>query len=365
MQLNSIIIRSFAAGILLFGLNACTKTSEPEPTQPYDSGVLVSNRGNFSDNNGSITLINPTTKVISYDVFQTENNRALAGGVGDYQEVDGKGLIVVDNSASGKDLIEIVNARTFKSLATIPSTDVENPRYITKAGTNKAYITCWDSFNADYSYKTGYVVVVDLATNKVMKKILVQKGPEKLFTVGNEVIVGAVGGEKTISIINTQTDAVTQTIEIGRNPNLIGTDANGKLWFYTNKEFVKFNLSTKTVESRVAITTSNASKSASNFTFNKEKNAIMYVFSFYDAADNYKQKGEIYSFGINDATIATSKPFINKIFTGMSTDPSTGNIYAGFTPSYKQAGYVFRYKSDGVLIDSLKAGIAPEGFLFK
>ena len=75
MQLNSIIIRSFAAGILLFGLNACTKTSEPEPSQPYDSGVLVSNRGNFSDNNGSITLINPTTKMISYDVFQTENNQ--------------------------------------------------------------------------------------------------------------------------------------------------------------------------------------------------------------------------------------------------------------------------------------------------
>ena len=91
----------------------------------------------------------------------------------------------------------------------------------------------------------------------------------------------------------------------------------------------------------------------------------MYVYSFYDAADGYKQKGETYSFSINDAVISTAKPLINKLFTGMSVDPASGNIYAGFTPSYKQAGYVFRYQSNGILIDSLKAEIAPEGFLFK
>ena len=365
MQINSNFVRSIFATSLLLGLNSCSKTSEPEPAQPYDAGVFVLNRGNFSDNNGSITLINPTTKAVSFDIFQAENNRSIQGGISDYAEVDGKGIILVDNATSGKDLIEIVNARTFKSVATIPSTDLENPRYVVKATTNKAYATCWDSFNADYSYKTGYIVVIDLTTNKVTKKIPVQKGAEKLAVIGNDVYVGSVGGETSISIINTSTDAVSQTVEIGKNPKLIGLDANGKLWIYAGGEFVKFNVATKAVESRTKITTTNTSKSPGSFTLSKDKSSIMYVYSFYDAADGYKQKGETYSFSINDAVISTAKPLINKLFTGMSVDPASGNIYAGFTPSYKQAGYVFRYQSNGILIDSLKAEIAPEGFLFK
>jgi YVTN family beta-propeller protein len=365
MQINSTFVRSIFATSLLLGLNSCTKISEPEPSQPYDAGIFVLNRGNFSDNNGSITLINPTTKTVSYDIFQKENNRAISGGISDYVDMDGKGIILVDNATSGKDLIEIVNARTFKSIATIPSIELENPRYVVKAGTNKAYATCWDSFNADYSYKIGYVTVIDLITNKITKKIPVQRGAEKLILVGTDVIVGSVGGDNTISIINTATDAVSQIIEIGKNPRLIGLDANGKLWFYAGSEFVKYNVTSKAVEGRVKITTSNAAKSPSNFTFSKDKSSIMYVYSFYDAADGYKQKGETFSFGINDATITTIKPFINKLFTGLATDPATGNIYAGFTPSYKQAGYIFRYQTNGTLIDSLKAEIAPEGFLFK
>lgn len=365
MQFNSIFVRSLAAGFIILGLNSCTKISEPEPSQPYDAGVFVINRGNFFDNNGSITLINPITKIASFDIFQKENNRAISGGISDYAEVDGKGVILVDNSNPGKDLIEIVNARTFKAVATIPSTDLENPRYVVKAGTNKAYVTCWDSFNADYSYKTGYIVVIDLTTNKVTKKIPVQKGAEKLAVIGTDIYVGSVGGETSISIINTSTDVVSQTVEVGKNPKLIGLDANGKLWIYAGGDFVKFNVMTKVVESRTKITTSNTSKSPGSFTLSKDKTSILYVFSFYDAADSYKQKGETYSFGINDSVISTTKPIINKLFSGLSTDPNTGNIYAGFSPSLKQSGYVFRYQSNGTLIDSLKAEIGPEGFLFK
>ncbi|MFD1819839.1 hypothetical protein SAMN04515674_103348 [Pseudarcicella hirudinis] len=366
MQFNSILIRSLAAGILLFGLNSCSSSSDPEPSQPYDKGVFVINSGNFNDNNGSLTLINPTTKVTSFDIFQKENNRSLAGGVRDYQEVDGKGLILVDNAAAGKDVVEIVNARTFKSIATIPSTDIENPRYGVKAGTNKAYVSCWGLLNPDYSYNPGYIAVIDLTTNKVTKKITVQRNVENVIANGNDVIVGSggYGGDTFINIINTQTDVATQ-VEVGKNPGLIGIDANGKLWLYAGGELVKFNLTSKTVESRLKITTTGSAKSPGNFTLSKDKLSILFVYSFYDPADGYKQKGETYSFGVNATSVTADKPLINKLFTGLGVDPATGNIYAGFTPSYKQAGYVFRYQSNGALIDSIKAEIAPSGFFFK
>ena len=367
MQFNTIYVRSLAVVALFLGLNACKSTSEPEPSQPYDTGVLVVNRGNFFDNNGSLSLINATTKAVSFDIFQIENVNSLAGGVSDYAEVDGKGIILVDNATAGKDAIEIVNARTFKSVAKIPSTELENPRYVVKAGSNKAYVTCWDSFNADYSYKPGYVLVIDLTTNKVTKKIVVQKGANKLVVVGNEAIVASTSysNATTISIIDTQTDAIKQTVEIGYEPQLIGADANGKIWLYADGKFVKFNLSSKAVESRIAFASPSSTKSAGSFTFNKEKTAILFAYSYADVADNYKQKGETYSFGINESSVSTTKPIINRVFSGLSTDPNTGNIYAGLSPSLKQAGYVFRYQANGTLVDSLKAGIGPEGFLFK
>jgi hypothetical protein len=49
----------------------------------------------------------------------------------------------------------------------------------------------------------------------------------------------------------------------------------------------------------------------------------------------------------------------------LAVDPQTGNLYAGLVPSFKQAGFVFRYKPDGSFIDSVKAEIAPSKFFFK
>lgn len=84
------------------------------------------------------------------DIFQKENLRALTGGISGYTEVNDKGIILVDNSTAGKDLLEIVNAHTLKSLATIPSTEIENPRNVLKVSETKAYISAWDA-TGDYS----------------------------------------------------------------------------------------------------------------------------------------------------------------------------------------------------------------------
>lgn len=352
--------------VLLGVLTSCEKT-ESDPAQPYDSGVIVVNAGNFSDNNGTLSLIQRDSKTAVYDIFQKENMRSLAGGISGYTEIDEKGLILVDNSTAGKDLIEIVNARTFKSLGTIPSSDIENPRKAVAAGTNKAYIVCWDALNADYSYKAGYIAVIDLITNKVTKKIAVQNGSESIQVIGNEAFVGNVySGKTAISVIDIITDAVKQTIEIGKNPSIISLDANNKLWMYAGGELVKFNPTSKVVESRMKITSTNASKTPSSFVISADKKTIFFTNSFYDAADGYKQKGETYSFSIDATSVNADKPFINRLFGGgLGIDPQTGNLYAGLVPSYKQAGYVFRYKPSGVLIDSVKAEIAPSGFYFK
>lgn len=364
MKINAILAAIFAVSILA----SCEK-NETEPLQPYDSGVIVVNSGNFTDNNGTLSLLQRSGQSVVTDIFQKENMRSIAGGLSGYAEVNEKGIILVDNSTAGKDLIEIVNARTFKTVATIPSTEIENPRTVIKVSETKAYVSAWDA-TGDFSnfYKNpGYIAVLDLTTNKIVKKIAVQNGAESLVLVGNEVYVGNTGSGKTIlTVIDVASDAIKQTIEVGRNPTLIGLDASNKLWVYAGGELQKINTSAKTVESKLKITSTNASKSPSSFVLSADKATIYYTFSFYDSADGYAQKGETYSFSTTSTAIEAKTPFINRLFGGgLAVDPQTGDLYAGLVPSYKQAGYVFRYKSNGTLIDSVKAEIAPSKFFFK
>ncbi|MBK9509283.1 MAG: DUF5074 domain-containing protein [Cytophagaceae bacterium] len=364
MKINTLLFSLLSVSILI----SCEKTDTETP-QPYDSGVIVINAGNFTDNNGTLSHLQRTGQSVMTDIFQKENLRALTGGISGYTEVNDKGIILVDNSTAGKDLLEIVNAHTLKSLATIPSTEIENPRNVLKVSETKAYISAWDA-TGDYSnfFKNpGYVAVLDLVTNKITKKIAVENGAESMQIVGNEVFVGNSGSVKnTISVIDVNTDAVKQIIPVGLNPEIIGADAGGQLWVFAGNELQKINTSSKSVDGKIKITSSNSAKSPGSFVMSADKNTIYFTHSFYDAADGWKQKGETYAFKTSATAVEAKTPFINRLFGGgMAVDPQTGNIYAGLVPSFKQAGYVFRFKSDGSLIDSVKAEIAPGKFFFK
>ncbi len=123
---------TLAIAYAAFALSSCDKT-ENTPAQPYDDGVFVINSGNFLDNNGSLSLLQRNSKTASFDIFLKENTRSFAGGLTDYTEVDEKGIVLVDNSTDGKDAIEIVDAHTFKSIASIKG-EIDNPQKAVKAG---------------------------------------------------------------------------------------------------------------------------------------------------------------------------------------------------------------------------------------
>lgn len=357
--------------LLALSLWNCT-TSEPEPT-PYESGVFVLNTGNFLDNNGSISFLPRDAKTASTDIFNAVNSRTLTGGVQDYAEIDGKGAILVDNSTSGQDKIEIVEAGTFRSLGTIGSPDVENPRYVVQAGRNKAYVTCWGATGsgANFFANPGYVLVLNMASRTVAKRIALPKGAERIVVVGNEAYVGNAAGDRTLTIINTDTDEIkTPALEVGSNTNPQAVDADGKLWAYTSgtKEMVRINTTAKVIEKRLRVGAANASRSPSSITLSQDRRTFYYVNSFFDPADNFRQKGETYQFRIDAAEIPAATPVVRRLFTGLGIDPQTNTLYAGVTPSFKQAGFVLRYRLSGstaTLIDSVRAEIAPSRFFFR
>jgi hypothetical protein len=345
--------------LLTIFLISCQKT-ESSLKQTYDNGIFVINAGNFFDNNGTLSLVSRDSKLTVIDIFLKENNRSIAGGITDYSEVEDKGIILIDNSTDGKDVIEIVNARTFKSIASIKG-EIDNPRKVIRVGTNKAYITCWDTFNENYTFKQGFVAVLDLLSNKITKKIPVDSGAEDIVLIGNLAYVGNINAQTTLKVIDVIKDELKESIEIGIEPNNFVLDLANKIWMTAGNTIVLFNPTTKTFDKKFKAGTNNQ-KSPGSLCMSKDKKTLYYTFNFFDAADSYKLSGEISAIDIANGT---SKTFINRTFSSVGFDIESEIVYTSLIPSYKQSGYIFRYHTSGRLIDSVKVEIAPSRFYFK
>ncbi|MCF0072380.1 hypothetical protein LZD49_18000 [Dyadobacter sp. CY261] len=356
-QLASSLAVAFSA-VLVWSCNQ----SDPDPKGDYVSGVFVSNEGNFSQNNGSVSFFPRERNTADADIFAAANGTALQGGVQDFVAADGKGILLVDNSVAGQDKVVFVDSYTFKSEASIGAPDIENPREAVITG-SKAYVSCWGT-NADLKYTTGYIAVIDLATKKVTKKINVADGPENLVYSNGKLFVGSTpwGAGNKLTIINTTTEEAGSPIATQGAANPVGLDANGKLWVNANDKVLRINTETNATETTLAIATEGF-KSPGNFTFSTDLRSIFFVLSWFDS--NGRELGATYKFGIGDAQIAMTTPLIPRVFTGLAVDPTQGLLYAGVTPSYAQAGYAIRYRTDGSVVDSIKVGVAPTGFFFQ
>jgi hypothetical protein len=347
-------------------LAACHRTDDPQPAGPYASGVFVINAGNFLDNNGSLSWLTRDSKTAETDIFQVRNRRPLTGGVRDYAEAGQRGLILVDNSSAGLDKVEIVTTDSLKSVKTLAAPDIENPRYVVRISDTKAYVSCWGATGSGSTFyvNPGYVAVIDVPTGSITKKIPLQKGAESMVIVGTEAFVSGVGGEGLVQVIDTQTDALKTSFSVGGSASVLQRDANNKIWAFVGKNAVRIDPANKSVEAKIAVGT-DANKSPGGLTPSGDRRTFFYSYTFYDAADGYKQKGALYSFSITDQTITAATPLVNRVFTGLGFDPQRNVLYAGSTPSYKQAGYVLRYQPTGQLIDSVRVEIAPSAFYFK
>lgn len=330
------------------------RVPDPEPT-PYEGGTYIVNAGDAS-NSGSISFLPRNSSTVAPDIFRAANpdrTQGLQGSVQDYTEIDGKGVILVNNNPSGQDRIEIVEAGTFKSLTTLRAPDVENPRRIVNVGPNTAYVTCWDVVGPDALMSSGYILVLDLASRTVVRKIPVMKAPERMVVVGDELFVGSAGnrGDNTLIVIDLITNEVKQSINFGSIPEPIAADASGRLWILSGRDMVKFNPKSRVTETRLTL-----SAAPSSVVLGTDRQTFYYTTS-----------SATYRFMSSDQAVQ-SIPLIRRSFTGLAVDPQAGTIYGGVTPSSRQAGYVLRYRPTGAsaaLIDSVKAETAPSGFFFR
>lgn len=340
--------------ILFAGIISCSK----EDNKPRDTGFLhglyIVNEGNFNSNNGSISYYCSDSGKLVNKLFQTINQRALGDIVQSFGVADDKGFIVVNNSQK----VEVVDMETFLTIGTI--TGIDYPRYFLKVTDSKGYLT-----NGSFD---GTVFVIDLGTLLITKEISVGNGPENLIQLGNKVFVANSGGwtnDNSISVIDIDSDIVTDTVEVGDNPVDLVADMNGYVWILCKGKVIydqNWNIIDETDSEIYVINSENRSVEKS-FVIGQTGDFFSPVRLAISPPSGgsviyYLESDGIYRMNITDMTPPVT-PFINRSFYGLDIDTDSGIIYGLAANNFAADGYLFRFSTSGVLIDSLKVGIGP------
>jgi len=193
------------------------------PLADYEKGIIITNEGNFTQGNASVTFVSESFEVTENEIFNTVNSKILGDTAQSMAFTDTTAYIIVN----GSNTIEIVNRFTFESIGTIAS-GLSNPRFMAISN-GKGYITNWGDFQ---NTTDDYVAVLDLTTNEVSTTIPVDYLPEEIIANDNSVYVatGVFDNGNKINVINSITDEVEPSITVGDNPDSMQFDVLGNLW---------------------------------------------------------------------------------------------------------------------------------------
>lgn len=324
-------------------------TPNPVPTAER-KGLFVLAEGSFNGNNSSLTYYDFESTQAVADQFSSQNGRGLGDTANDVVVYGSKMYIVVNGSST----VEVVNARTAKSLKQI---DMKNngvarqPRYIV-FNKNKGYISSYD----------GTVAVLDTASLTIEKYITVGRNPEQMAIANGKLYVANSGGldfpnyDKTVSVIDLTTLTETKKITVVLNPQTVKADQYGDIYVLSTGNYADVNSSLAIIDSKT-----DAVKSARDFTGGDMaiKGDSAYITEYTGAIKLYNVKTETV---IKDNFVSDGTSFTSVY--GVAVDELSGEVFVTDAKNYVSNGTVTCFAKDGTRKYSIPTGISPKKVVF-
>ena len=324
----------------------------------YDNGIVVLNQGNFGQDNANVSFISNDFEKFDNNFFNNLNPTVTMGNTGqDIGFYNDLAFIVLN----GSNTIQVVNRYTFKHIRTI--TGFRNPRFIAFAN-GKGFVTNW---GIGTNTADDYVAVLNLSSFEITASIAVAEGPERIIANNNMLYVAHTGGfgyGKTVSVINSVTNLVTSTIQVGDVPNAMKVQGN---FLYVicggNPSFVSLP-AVETTGKLVKIDLSNNSISSSiSFAGMAHPSNIDIV-----GTDlYYTVDAGIYKTALSATTLPTTPIFSTStqgIYGIYSFEIENNLIFVGDAGDYNSNGKVYIYSMEGMLKKTFTVGVSPAGFYF-
>ncbi len=332
-------------------LSSCIKDSDPVVTgleRAYLSGngVFIMNEGNFRSGNGSLSFFSYDSMKIYNNIFREANDRPL-GDVPYSIGLNGNtAFILVNNS----DKVEVASLSGMKSVTTIEK--IVSPRYISFINSQKAYVT---------SLYSDSIRIIDLHSKTATGYIPLENTSESIVTASSRAYAANWTGGSKIFVINTLTDEVTDSIDVGIEPESMVVDRNNTLWVLCNggwkrenyAELVAVNTSTNTINRRLTFPSLSDSPTCLQI-----DGSGQFLYYLHDGV----RRMDIGS----EALPATAFiPQSGYFFYRMGVNPFNNEIFVTDARDYLQKGIVLRYSPDGSLLSLLEADLIPGNLFFK
>lgn len=328
---------------------------ETEDFNVSGDGLFITNEGNFQYGNASLSYYDPATNEVQNEVFFRANGMKLGDVAQSMSIYDNKGWIVVNNSH----VIFTIDLNTFKEVGRI--TNLTSPRYIHFISPQKAYVTqIWDNrifiVNPSTYTITGYITVPDMTMES--------GSTEQMVQYGKYVYCNCWSYQNRIIKIDTETDQVVDQLTVGIQPTSLVLDRYNKMWTITDGGYEGSPYGHE-APSLYCI-------DAETFTIEKQ-----FKFKFGDWPSEVQLNGtgdllywinkDIWCMDVT-ANRLPVRPFLkykNTLYYGLTVNPHNGEVYVADAIDYQQQGMIYRYSTEGKLLDEFYVGIIPGAFCWK
>jgi hypothetical protein len=161
-------------------------------------------------------------------------------------------------------------------------------------------------------------------------------------------------------VIDPETNSLTDSVLVGKEPNSMVVDAAGKLWVLCSGGFMAEEFPTlhrinpQSLVTEAVFTFPDIQTSPSSLCINGTGDTLFYL-----------NQG-VYQMTTLEMSLPES-PFIpqnGRLFYTLGVDPRTSDILVSDAIDYQQRGMVFHYTSKGELKGIYNAGIIPGRFVF-
>lgn len=368
MKVRSLVWSALCMLALSVTFSSCSDDDDKSPWDDTGSTVelpqrraFILNEGSYGDNNASIAFYAPNQDAKDSknnriaNIYLKQNNKKLGDVAQDIIEYEDKIYVILSGS---KVLLKLNAAGVEEDRHSFTAEDGD-PRYM-KAENGKIYVTLY----------SGRVARIDANTLQIEDYVTVGRNPEQIVEENGKLYVAnsAWGEGTTVSVIDMATFTKEKDIEVALNPNLL-LEANdeiyliawGKSWGDSQVPYAFQRIKTDGSVEDITV--------ATHFT---EHNDIIYLVNAEVDWENNTSVNHFFTYNtkthqLNNNTFLKDMPqeLGTTIIRGLNIDEKTGDIYIYSYASNITNGDVYRFNSNGNLIDKFDCGgLFPSKIIF-
>lgn len=341
-----IILTFFLISILLFTGCIGDDIVPANPPEILGQGFFVVNEGNFTVGNSSLSFYSYDSARMFNNVFFEKNGAPLGDVAVSIDFFRNTAFVVVNNSG----FIYLINKNSLEFIAKI--TGLQSPRQIHIVDAEKAFIS---------DLQSDSLIIFNPITLDYIGAIGLGKSSEAMLSVNEKLFVANWSSyyqsspNNTIMVVDWLSNQLADSIVVAKEPNSMVLDKDNKLWVLCSGGFMNEEL-------------------PALFRINPINLDIMQTYYFEDITTSphqlcingggdtlYYLNNGVFRFHI-DGKALPETPFIEmgeRNFYSLAVEPHLSHILVTDAINFLQDGYVFRFRPNGMLIDSIRAGIIP------